>query len=553
MINMRILAVIFIIFLCTGISSAANFSTNEIEWDSAAYVTLYRGESLMNGEYTVKAVEFSSPVPGIKNMQGNIVPDAVVVPLVYLEIYKNGVFVEETVMGMASDPHISPDYEYRITVTEFPKRNSREWVYEYYKPWAKVAIQTRAYPELQLDITTNKTLYTTQYDRIIYAKVKIINKGGAFAQDVDVNFSIGELELNTGDIRELHHSYLRINRNSLESFMVTLLVPDLTDERSYVLSAEARGYDIKDKEYTASGSSSFTVTPQPDYFHIGKSARDRIYLGENDIVKIVVANGGIYDIHDITVEDTMNNNFELGENSSLQWNIPLLKPGEEWQTSYTMIPLKTNLDGFDLPEATAKFTVNNKLQKAYSEKTNVIVNGPIITLEKTTDMDVAYLNEDVTITVRINNIGDIPTKIKVEDSLPEGVSLVSGKTSLDTTFLELNTPQEFSYVIRRNTEGEVRLSPAVAIFTDIISRGTFLSELSSGSPTITFIDTSKEKPSSSEVSPSNEGTNKTRPVSQNKNNTESPSIQPTPMTPGFSSIYSIIMFIIITFLRQKRI
>jgi len=551
---MKIIAVIIWILLCTGISSAANFSTNDIEWDSASSFTLYRGDSVIYGEYTVKAKEFSSPVPGIKNMQGNIVPDAVVVPLVYLEIYKNGEFVEETVMGLGSEPHISPDYEYRISVSEFPKRNSREWVYEYYKPWAKVSIQTRAYPDLKVEISTDKTIYTTQYDKIIYARVKIINSGGAFVKDVDVNFNIGELKLNAGDIKQLHHSYLRMDRNSLQSFGVTLIVPQLIDERSFTLSADAKGKDAKDKEYTASGSYYFKVTPQPDYFHISKSARDRIYLGENDVVNIVVANGGIYDIHDITVEDSLNENFELEENSSLQWNIPLLKPGEDWQTTYTMKPLKTNLNGFDIPEATARFIVNDKPLKAYSEKTNVIVNGPIIILEKTTDMDVAYINEDVTVTVSINNIGDIPTKIEVKDTLPEGVTLVSGKTSLDPVFLELNEPQEFSYVIRSNTEGEIQLSPAIATFTDIVSRGTFLSEKGSDSPTITFIDTSKEKPAPSGISASNESINKSQVPQVKKNTTSSsPAIQSTPMTPGFSSIFSIIIIVMITFLRHKRI
>ena len=254
------------------------------------------------------------------------------------------------------------------------------------------------------------------------------------------------------------------------------------------------------------------------------------------------------------MEDSLNENFELEENSSLQWNIPLLKPGEDWQTTYTMKPLKTNLNGFDIPEATARFIVNDKPLKAYSEKTNVIVNGPIIILEKTTDMDFAYINEDVTVTVSINNIGDIPTKIEVKDTLPEGVTLVSGKTSLDPVFLELNEPQEFSYVIRSNTEGEIQLSPAIATFTDIVSRGTFLSEKGSDSPTITFIDTSKEKPAPSGISASNESINKSQVPQVKKNTTSSsPAIQSTPMTPGFSSIFSIIIIVMITFLRHKRI
>ncbi len=550
---MKILNFIIIIFLYTGISQAADFNKEDIEWDSAASATLYIGDSLVNGEYTIVAKEFSMPVPGIKNLQGNIVPDAVVEPLVYLEIYKSGAFIEEIVMGMESEPYAGPDYEYRISVSEFPRRNSREWVYEYYSPWVKLSVQKRAYPDLQIELTTNKTAYITGYDRIIYAKVMIINKGKAFAEDVNVNFNIGDLKLNSGDERQLHQTFMKIGANSVESIRVTLIVPDLIDEKSYYLNADAQGFDVKGKKYSASGSSSIIVTPRPDYFHISKSVRDRIYLGENDTVKITVANGGLYDIRDITVEDSLSENFQLEKNSTLQWNIPLLKPGEEWHTSYTMRPLKTNLNGFDIPEASAKFLVNNKPQKMYSEKTKVIVNGPIIVINKTPDKDVAYINEDVMVRVSIRNSGNTPTKIQVKDVLPDGAVLVSGKTSLGPVFMQLNKPQEFTYVFRKSTEGEVRLSPAVATYTDLNSRGVFYSEISSNSPEISFIETGKEKPVSSNIQASNGSTGKNQSVSGTKISlSEQAAAKSTPITPGFGAISPIIIIVMIMFLNKKR-
>jgi uncharacterized repeat protein (TIGR01451 family) len=546
---MRYFAVLVMVFMCAGVASAANISKNDIEWGDAASATLYMGDTLMNGDYTVKAVEFSSPVPGIKNLQGNIVPDAVVVPMVNLEIYKSGVLINKIVMKLADEPYIDADYEYRISVTEFPNRNSREWVYEYYKPWATVSIQTKAKPELEVDIITDKTSYNSYNDTQIDAKVMVINKGGAFAKNVDVNLSPGELKLGSGDIRQLHKNFQRIEKNSVQSFMVTLAVPQITDEESYALNADAMGYDILDNEYTASGSLSLTVTPKSDYFTISKSARDRIYLGDNDTVHLVVSNRGAYDIRDISLQDSINENFALEQNSSLQWDIPLLKPGQDWETTYTIQPLKTNLDGFQIPEATARFTVNDESVKASSEKTTIIVNGPIIILNKTVDMDVAYINEDVKVTVSVNNVGNIPTKVEVKDSLPQGVSFVSGQTSLDPTFLELNAPQEFSYIIRRSTEGEVRLSPAVANYTDIMYRGETRSEILSDRPVITFIDTSKAKPTPAATEASNLSANKTRTGSQKQDNLAA-SVQPTPMTPGFAGIIAIITLLLAG--RRKR-
>lgn len=474
------------------VATAEFFNKYDIEWDDAVSGTLYRGDALSNGEYTVKAAQFSSPVPGIKNMQGNIVPDDTVYPMVYLSIYKGGVLIKEIVMGAESDPYIDPDYELKVTVGEFLKRNSRDWVYEYYNPWAIVSVQTRAKPKLEVEIVTDKTIYTSHRDSIISAKVKVINSGQAFIENVDVNFSVdlGKLKLRGGDIRQLSQHYERMDKNSVQSFMVVFVVPELIDETSYDMNVDARGYDIKDIAYNATDYSSVIVTPEQNYLTINKALKDRIYLDDNETVKIAVANGGIYDAYNISVTDGMNENFELSPYVPLQWNIPVLKPGEEWHTTYFIRPMKANLNGFVMPEATARFTVNNRQYSLSSDKTKVIVNGPIIVIGKTANKSAANIGEDVKIIVTVNNIGSMPTKAEIKDldPLPDGVSFVSGDRSISPTFLELNTPQRFSYVVRGNVAGNIQLPPVTVRYVAVEYRGIKWMEDNSTGPNIIFKD-----------------------------------------------------------------
>ena len=120
-----------------------------------------------------------------------------------------------------------------------------------------------------------------------------------------------------------------------------------------------------------------------------------------------------------------------------------------------------------------------------------MVNGPLIVINKTVDKKIANISEDVTVTVSLKNIGNIPTRIEARDFLPESVSLVSGSTSLESTFLELNTPVGFSYVIRLNTWDDIELPAAVANYTGVEYRGITRSSIKSERPYISLIDPTK--------------------------------------------------------------
>ncbi|GFO96666.1 UPI0003D1A1DD related cluster [groundwater metagenome] len=527
-------AVLFIIFWCMSISSAAGFSPGDIEWGTAVSGTLYRGDTLANGEYMVKAAQFSSSVQGYKDINGNIVPETPVDPMVFLEIYKNGTLLKEIVMNPVSEAYIDPDYEVKVSVTGFLSKNAREWVSEYYKPRASLSIAKSARPKLEVKVTTDKDPYTSYSDLIITAKIEVKNSG-AFAKNVDVNLNTGELKLRSGDVSDLHRYYQRMEKDTSQSFEVILLVPGLLDQRSYNLSAVAKGYDAKDLEYSANTSTSVKISPQQNYFTLSKSVKDRIYLQNAALVTITAANGGRYEIFNIHLNDSMNENFELASGTLLQWDIPLLRPGEEWSTSYSIRPLEANLNGFAIPAATAIFTVNNKPYSASSKTTTLVVNGPKIIVNKTVNKNPVNISEDVMVSVSLINVGNTATRVEMKDSLPESVNLVSGRTSLSPVFLELNAPQGFSYIIRRDAEGEVQLPPAVANYTDVEYRGLTRSQIRSNMPIITFIDPSKVTPTPTASATS------TFIAAPEQKNTEIP--QPattpasTPYTPGLGSLW----------------
>ena len=410
---MRNLSAIMIIFCFFIIPSAAiSVSPGDIEWDSAVSGTLYRGGILTNGNYSIKAIEFSAAVHGLKDINGNIVPETEVEPMVLIQIYKKDVLLQEIVFYPQTGTYTDPDYQVRVSATGFMGKNDRAWVYEYYNPWATLSIQLRAKPPIiEVSVATDKSSYTMYDDQIITATVTVKNSGNSFAKFVDVKLNLGELKLKRGDESMLHQYYPRMEKGTSQTYSVILSVPSVADTKTYTLSTDAKGLDLNDIEYKANGTTTCTVSPkQSTSVTISKSVKDRIYLTDTVNVRITVGNGGPTDITNIHVTDSMDPNFELKSNASFSWDIPVIKSGGEWGTTYSIKPLETNLAGFSIPQANAQFTVYNKQYNEISNTVKLIVNGPKIVVNKTVDRTSVNLSDEVNVTVTINNIGNIATK-----------------------------------------------------------------------------------------------------------------------------------------------
>ncbi len=575
----RYLAVILI--LLSANLAAASFAPGDIEWASGVSSTLSKGGNFTNEEYMVKAVQFSAAVPGVKDINGNIVPETDVDPSVLVDIYKNGTLLAEQVLAPGIDTYIDPAYEVKVTATGFPASNAQLWVYEYYAPWATISIQKRGLPKLDVTVTTDQSSYTSYEDTAITATVKVTNSGAARAENVDLFLNSGGLQVQGGVTSQLHQHYSDIEAGASQSFSVTLVVPLLLDPQSYNLIANATGVDVKSLEYSWTGTESITVGPKAmdTQVIISKGMRDRIYLQDLAYVSISVGNSGIYEIKNISVNDSMNENFELKSNTSLRWFIPDLKPGQEWDTTYSMQPLSASLTGFTIPAANATFSFNNRQYTIHSATTTLVVNGPKIIINKTVDKPVVNISENVNVNVTVNNVGDIVTNAEVNDSLPDGISLVNstisflnGKAILASTSLELNKPLVFHYTIKMAKEGKYKLPPATASYTDIAFRGTSHLLLSSGSPEITVINPNATPISTGNPAIVTTGSQTAQNDSgqvesggsflqkiidaiknifpkQGKNSTLQPT--PTPVTPGFDIVFGLIVLIIAALYRHK--
>jgi len=566
--------IFILIILLFEIPLASSYTSNDIEWASAAEATLYKGNNLTNGPYTVVAVQFSSPVPGFKNFKNEIVPETPVSPMVYLEIYKNGALMKEVVLSPESSTEIDPDYEVKISLTDNLPGTSREWVDVYYNPWAKVSISLRGKPKLDVKVTTDKTDYISNTDDILTATVEVKNTGEAVARDVEVDLNPGVLQLRGGSTNQFHQNYLELKKGETQSFQTILMVPKVAADTEYLLGVKAKGYDVKNLEYQGSGSLVVPVSPKAfsTGISVSKAVMKMMYLKDTAVVRVTISNGGVFDVYNVSVTDSLNENFELKFDSPMHWEIPVIKSGQDWCATYTLKPLETSLEGFNISAANATFKINNKEYSAFSDSPLITVNGPKIILNKTVDKQTVNISEDITVTVSVNNVGNMGTRMQVVDYLPENVSLVSGQTSIESIFLEVNDPHGFSYIIRPKMSGSIELPAATANYISVEYRGTVRSALSSNKTVITIIDpnkintsnntsinistntsgtTSGSSPPEGQIPVTLPDTTSSMETTPDKTSENAPEITPTPITPFIDTGLTVFLLIFAAFLRRK--
>jgi len=523
---------IILIIIALSTNVVAGFNSQDIEWGTNVSGTLYKGNTLTNGEYTINVTDFTSPAQGvqiIESGQKKIVPETKVEPAVHLEIYKNGVFVRDIILTLISSSYTDPDYEIKISATDFLHGNAKEWVMEYYKPWAKISIQKRGIPGF--DVTFK--FAPEKKDSIFFngdtftANVTMKNNGEAIAKNVDVNLDIGPLRL-LSDKSKLHQAYYDIRKGDSKSFDIMFTVPEMLSEQEFNLTLGEKFYDVKDIEYKNTNYSKITTSPR--LINISKSMKDRIYLKDISIVRIIVTNTGTFDAYNIHINDSLNRKFELKSDSLLEWDIPLLKPGQDWGTTYSVKPLEANIDGFTIPTANVSFLVNNKRYNLSSTENKVIVNGPKIILNKTVNKKTVNMGEFITVNVTIRNAGNIGARIEVKDTLSDNVSLREGVLSI-ANWSEPGSVQGFSYTILMSKEGKIELPSVVSNYTDVEYKGTVRVAISSDRPTITVIDPKKVTPL---LTPEN-----------------TPTPEATIVVPGFEGILMVIGMLLVTLIRHE--
>lgn len=158
------------------------------------------------------------------------------------------------------------------------------------------------------------------------------------------------------------------------------------------------------------------------------------------------------EIKNITLYDTMHRQFTF-ENKSLNWNFDL-KPLETKEFTYQIFTNRTGK--FSLPSAFLTYSEFNLTWNLVSENPATEVHGPCIQVFKKSEKPVIIKGNNTNITITIRNSGDMPSRVRVNDSIPANSTLLEGQTYFEGSILPRESA-EYSYKVIFDYEGQVEL------------------------------------------------------------------------------------------------
>ena len=253
--------------------------------------------------------------------------------------------------------------------------------------------------------------------------------------------------------------------NKSDVITVRFRAPFVRENKRFTISAVVRGNDVLGRAYRARDSVNIEVVPLlvGKRIQIKKYVSEKIYMGDIAVVSISVKNNGSQRIDNVTLFDILPQGLEP-VNTNLTWNFDI-GPNEQKSISYKVKPQKPGSyyfpPGSSIAEYDGKLNYNTKLLK-------LIVNGPCVTLVKSTDAAHPVKGQNISITVKARNTGDATAIVRLRDSVPEDYSLPSkGYTTVLNTFvLRPGNSTSVSYTLDLNDAGTFVLPQARATVLD---------------------------------------------------------------------------------------
>lgn len=445
----------------TMITPTYALSNESIKWseEGNTYRLTPADNTITETEYTIKAIEFPSPVRGYKSINGSVNPENPVTPFIRLELYKdiiNNTSPVDTFTIGIGDEFITSDQEMRITINDIPGSTSQDWVYEYYNPWVTIKTQKRSIPNLDIAIDLSyKSGSTMDEDNIrsgenIEAEVRIKNTGDDVLKNVEFDIDPGQLLLNNvAATIKLKDSIYQLNKDEEKVIDVSLIIPVSLEEKEYEIRVDVTGHDAKDVVYSFNTSKIIKTKGDIEAIYIEKVvSKNTSYLNEYVGVALNVVNTGHTAINNIQIHDAIPERLVIIKNGVIQnytefsQNRSSLGPSESWTIDYSLKAPEPGI--YLLPQFDANFSIGGKNLSATSSEVAFRVFGPYVILTKSaTDMG----NGVVEVTVNAKNIGNGPTKVIVEDRLPDNTILISGSMNL-SAYLDPDSEKVMDYTLK---------------------------------------------------------------------------------------------------------
>ena len=193
-----------------------------------------------------------------------------------------------------------------------------------------------------------------------------------------------------------------------------------------------------------------------------KTASNEIYIDERAYVEIVVEN--LKDIHfeNLTLNETILDNFVIDPDEDIDWTFDLKNKS---RLTFRYGIRSTKAGNFTIPATELILTHLGITRYKYTDSSKLIIHGPTINITKSTVPLNAILNDVVNITIDVGNEGDRAAHVEIIDEIPAGAVLVSGKTG-DDIVLQPSSNITIQYTMRMDRLGDIVIPSAKAIFLD---------------------------------------------------------------------------------------
>ncbi|VVB87876.1 Uncharacterised protein [uncultured archaeon] len=265
--------------------------------------------------------------------------------------------------------------------------------------------------------------------------------------------------------------------SSSETINMSLRFPSLPEKIDYSIHAYVRGkkegityyYDtIRNVTLLPSVNISKSATPEammPDRQEVERIYRsiygynketdiNRWLEGDEIFVSIGVTNYQNYGIKGLRLKDLAGSQFSV-DNQSLDWTFDL-KPFESREFKYRVKALRPGT--LKHPSAQLLFFDLNRTWSLQSRTPFTEVHGPCIQVFKKPDRPVIFPGGNTTVTVTIRNSGDMPSKVRINDTIPENSTFMDGVMDYEGVLLPRDSAI-ISYNISIKAPGQLELDP----------------------------------------------------------------------------------------------
>lgn len=258
---------------------------------------------------------------------------------------------------------------------------------------------------------------------------------------IHISNNSAELILQYPKKNSMKKRYPSILAGSSESLKLGFQIPH-SSRKTYTISAIASAKDREGNNYTKSVSTTISLQ---NIFKINKLTSNSI-LGENmypklsrvggiasikniTYVTISVDNIAYYPVYGINLKDTVPQGFNFVGNvngSSMSWDFDL-NVSDHKEFTYAITAKRQGI--FNLPKAQLTWNEFGETYRLESNAPKTIVSGPYIVMQRSFNKRNINIGDTLFVSLSITNNGDIPTNIKVNDSVPQNATFLSGMLS----------------------------------------------------------------------------------------------------------------------------